>query len=313
MAGNSLSTAGGVVSSVSPILGAVPIVGSALSGIGTIVGGILQQKGAEEQARQAAKVRKDALATKTGAMRPEYLAKLKMDKGLALGKVAGYETSKNLLEEQTANSLRSIQDSSPNGAATVAAISAALQQKNANENQLSIRNEEFKNAANQTVSQDLQMLGDKGVALEDKRDQWKREGLTAASAFDNAATANKMNAANTIISGLSSTAAGIGKSVQNNAYMKQLSDIYGSGAVGKTDETTPTNSTVGGGSLMTSPTTGFAPDQQQKLSNILSSNQALTDDDTKFLTDMYKGLAVSGTQKDARTAALIQQILQANR
>jgi len=259
--------------SISPILSAIPYVGSILSAAGTVAGGLLQKSEAEKQKAQAEKIRKDSLNIKTGAMRPEYLKKLNLDKGLALGKVAGYETSKNLLEEQTANSLRSIQDSSPNGAATVAAISAALQQKNANENQLSIRNEEFKNAANQTVSQDLQMLGDKGVDLEDKRDQWKREGLQARSAYYNAATANKMNAINTLTGAIGSTATSIAKTSQNNNYMKQLSDIYASGS-GKTDGTIAQDPTV------TTPTAGTG---NVELIKYLIDNGLATDEDSAKL------------------------------
>lgn len=226
MANNGLSTAGSVVSGLSSMASAFPGIGTGISTVGSLIGGILQKQGAEQQAAQAAQARKDALKKKADAMRPEYLQKLQMDKMTALGDAAGIDFAKKQLEAQTANQLRAIRESSPSGSATVNAISAALGQRNADEQKLAAQNMEHKQRALSQVSSDLEMLGNKGMALEERRDQWKREGLQAASALENAATANKMTAANTIINSLTSAANSFGKIGTNAAYMGALNKAY---------------------------------------------------------------------------------------
>lgn len=240
MAQNESSTVGSVISGISPALSAIPYVGSILSMLGTTVGGALQQRGAQQQAEQAAKARKAALNKGVDAMRPEYLKKLQMDKMNALSDVAGIDFAKKQLEAQTANQLRAIRESSPSGTATVNAISAALGQRNSDEQKLAVQNLEHKQKALGQVSSDLEMLGNKGMALEERRDQWKREGLQAASALENAATANKMTAASTIIGGLTSGLSSIGKTAQNQWYVKALSNAYADkNAAPTVDGTTP--------------------------------------------------------------------------
>jgi hypothetical protein len=228
----------GIGGAASGIAGMFPGIGTGIgAGISlatTLASGLIQKKEAEKQAKQAANVRGAAMSTKTGPMRPEYLAKLRMDQMSALSDAPGIAAAKTMQQEQLANSLRSIKESSPNGASTVAAISAALHQGNAEAGKIAIRNEEYRAGARNQVSQDLQMLGDKGVALEDKRDQWKREGLQGAAALENAATGNKMNAINTITGAIGATGATIGKTISNQGYMNQLAGIYSDGS-GKTE------------------------------------------------------------------------------
>ncbi len=309
--GSGLSTAGSTISAVSPALNAVPYVGSILSMLGTTVGGIMQQKGAQQQAEQAAKARKDALGLKTDAMRPEYLKKLQMDKMAALSDMAGIGFAKNQLEGQTANQLRAIRESSPSGSATVNAISAALGQRNADEQKLAIQNATYKQNALDKVSGDLEMLGNKGMALEERRDQWKREGLQAASALENAATANKMTAASTIIGGLTSGAASIGKAAQNQGYINALGGAYAGKTAAPAVDGTTVDLVQGEDGVYSDPTQGanaFA-DNDAKLNDLLSYSGELNFDDKKFLTEQLQKLAISGTQNDMALAAQIRSIL----
>lgn len=305
MAQNESSTAGSVISGISPALSAIPYVGSILSMLGTTVGGALQQRGAQQQAEQAAKARKAALNKGVDAMRPEYLKKLQMDKMNALSDVAGIDFAKKQLEAQTANQLRAIRESSPSGTATVNAISAALGQRNSDEQKLAVQNLEHKQKALGQVSSDLEMLGNKGMALEERRDQWKREGLQAASALENAATANKMTAASTIIGGLTSGLSSIGKTAQNQGYINALSKAYSSG-----DTKTPTVDAVqeDGGITPSGDVTSFT-DNEAKLNDLLSYGGELNFDDKKFLTEQLQKLAISGNQNDMALAAQIRNIL----
>ncbi len=269
-----LSTAGSLVSTLSPALSAIPVAGSFLSLAGTVAGGLMQKAGAEKQAQQAAQARKDALNKKTDAMRPEYLKKLTMDKMSALSDSPGIDFAKAQLEAQSANQIRAIRDSSPSGAGTVAAISAALNQRNASEQRLAADNLAYKNNNQNRVSSDLEMLGNKGMQLEERRDQWKRDGLQGAAALENAATANKMTAANTILGGLTSTGAGISKIAQNQGYINALSNAYKDPAVALP--------VLGGGAKTEAPTDMTSGNTATPLAN--SSNDITTQDNVPDIT-----------------------------
>ena len=106
----------------------------------------------------------------------------------------------------------------------------ALGQENQALNQLSIADSEFRQDAAKTVGEDLWNLGLQKRGNEDRRDQWKREGLTAAAALENAATYNKQNAYNKILGGISAGVGGIARGVEakdNNAqWMDFLKEYY---------------------------------------------------------------------------------------
>lgn len=249
-----LGTAGGVISAVSPALSAIPVAGAFLSAAGSIAGGLMQSAAAKKQAAQAEKIRKDALSAKTQALRPEFLSKKRMDNMAYLSGLPGYGLAKENIDEQAATNLRAIRENSPTGAATVSAISSALQLGNKANRELDINNAEFRAKKLSDVGNTEWAIGEKQRQLEDIRDQTKREGLTAASAMENAATANKMNAANTITGAITSTATSLGKTAQQQAFMKQLGSIYGSGAnqTGATANSDITSDAVESGGLVNS-------------------------------------------------------------
>jgi len=226
------------------------IVPAVISGVTAAAGGISKAIAAKKQKEQAEKIRKDALNTKVQPLNPEFLAKKRMDNMAYLSGLPGYGLAKENIDEQAATNLRAIRENSPTGAATVSAISSALQLGNKANRELDINNAEFRAKKLSDVGNTEWAIGEKQRQLEDIRDQTKREGLTAASAMENAATANKMNAANTITGAISSTATSLGKTAQQQAFMKQLGSIYGSGAnqTGATDNSDITpDATVAGG------------------------------------------------------------------
>jgi hypothetical protein len=222
-----LGTAGKVVSGVSPVLGVVPYVGPLLSAVGSLAGGLMQSAAAKKQAAQAAKIRKDALGTQTEPLRSEFLKKKRIDEMGYLSGLPAYELAKSDIKDTAASNLRAIRESSASGSSTVNAISAALAMGDKAQMGLDIKNAEYKAGKLGDVGNTEWAIGEKQRQLEDLRDQQKKEGLTAASAFENAATANKMNAVNTITGALGATAASIGKTAQNQQYMNMLTDIYG--------------------------------------------------------------------------------------
>lgn len=313
---DSLGTAGAVVSSISPALSAIPYVGGILSAAGTVAGGLMQQAAAKKQAAQAAKIRQDALNTQKQGLRPEFLAKKRMDEMGYLSGLPGYNLAKENIDEDAASNLRAIRDGSPNGTATAAAVAAGLELGNKANRELDIKNAEYKAGKLNDVGTTEWAIGEKQRDLENIRDMQRKEGLTAASAMENASTANKMNAANTITGALTSTVASLGKTAQNQQYMKLLSSVYANGGTMATKNDPITGATItpnGGDSMMTNNQTLSFGDNQQKLSDILSGTTPFADEHIPFLADMYNGLAVSGKPEDAATAQQIQQLLQANR
>lgn len=307
-----------MLSTVSPALSAIPYVGTILSAAGTIAGGLMQKSAAEKQAKQAEQVRKQALATQKQALRPEFANKKRLEEMAYLSGLPALSTAQQNIDEDIASNIRAIRDSSPSGGTAVQAISAALQMGNKAKRNLDIQNAEFKANKLSDVGRTEWAIGEKQRQLEDIRDAQKREGLIAASAFENAATANKMNAANMITGALTSTGAALGKTAQNQQYMKMLENTYGAGGGATTTTPTTTNTITsvplaGGGSIMTDNTTVGFGDNTQRLQTLLNTTQALEADDIDFLTGMYNNLAISGRKEDADIAKQIQQLLQANR
>jgi hypothetical protein len=226
----------------------IPMVGPVISMAGGIAGGILEKNEAEDQAAQAEKVRKEALGLKPDKLNKEFYQKLRKDQMSELAGLPGKQLWQQMLEQKTANDMRSIRESSPNGAAALASASAALGQENQALNTLAIKDSEFRQDAANTVGNDLWNLGLQKRGNEDRRDQWKREGLQAASALENAATANRMGGANKIIGSIGSTATALSSNAQgqsnNQQWMDFLKDYY------MKNGQLPTSSTVGSGDTL---------------------------------------------------------------
>lgn len=222
--------ASGIVKGVSGIAGSIPYVGPIISAVGGIVGGVLEQEEAKKQAEQAARARKEAMNLKPDALNPEFKQALQSAKMAELGGLPGLELWKQQLGAKSANNLRSILESSPSGAATLAAMSAAIGSENNALNELAIQDMAYKQEQNKEVRDLLWQTGLQKRGLEDRRDVWKREGLQSASALENAATYNKVNSINKILGSITSTASSLTSNVSDgnkdalwSNYLQQLS------------------------------------------------------------------------------------------
>ena len=214
---------------VSPILNAVPFVGGILSGVGTAVGGLLESDAAKRQALQAERVRQQALRTKAQQLQPEFLQKLKMDEMAALGGIPGLDIHKQALEAQNADTARAIRESSPNGAATLAAMAATNGLENQSLNELMAKNEAYKAGALKDVGETVKGIGGEKQSLQDKADAVKARGLQAASALEAASTYNKQNAINKMLGAATSTIGSLTKNADGDsedAALKKLLAEY---------------------------------------------------------------------------------------
>lgn len=230
--------ASGIVKTVGGLGSAIPFVGGAIGAIGSVIGGVLEQNEAKKQAEQAEKMRRDALNQQKQGIRPEFLQKQKMDTMLALAGLPNYNLYGQEIDYNTASNLRSIRESSPGGAATLAAISAANGLAAENKRKLQMSNAEARLAGLKQVSNTTWDIGEKQRGLEDIRDQMKREGLSSAAAMENAATFNKVNSIKQMVGGittganqLSTNAITMNDQAQKNAlqeqYLKYLQGLGG--------------------------------------------------------------------------------------
>lgn len=214
--------AGQVVGALSPALGAIPFVGPLLSAGGAIASGLLEGDAAKKQAAQAQSLREQANALKPEATSPGFLQKLNLDQQTAAGGLPGMQLYKNFLAQQTANHMRAIQTASPNGAASVNAISAALYGENEAAGKLGIQDAEFRTNAQNNVSADLGVLGTQERGLELFRDTERNKMLGQVNALESAATGNKQTSANTITGAIGSTGANIFKNLTDPNYLKAI-------------------------------------------------------------------------------------------
>lgn len=207
-------------------LSSIPIIGGIASAISTGIGGAIEMSEAEKQRKQAEKVRQAALATRAQQIQPEFLQKLKMDEIAAATGLPGLEQEKSALDTNAMNTARAIRETSPNGAATLAAIAASKGLENQSLSDLLAKNEQYRAGAMKEVGNTLQGIGGEKQSLQDKADAVKRAGLQAASGLEAAATYNKMNALNKIFGGVSSTASFLGKNVGGNVNLQKLIQQY---------------------------------------------------------------------------------------
>lgn len=240
------ATAGSVIKSVSPALSAIPFVGSALSAIGTFAGGMLEQDAAKKQAAQAEKIRQEALRTKAQQLQPEFLQKLKMDEMAALGGIPGLDLHKQALEAKNADTARAIRESSPNGAATLAAMAATKGLENQSLSELMAKNEAYKAGALKDVGETVKGIGGEKQSLQDKADIVKRQGLQAASAFDAASTYNKQNAINKMLGAATSTVGSLTKNIDANSEDAALRKLLQEYLMKQKTETPNAESNFGG-------------------------------------------------------------------
>lgn len=215
-------TAGSVIKGVGPLLGMVPYVGPLLSMAASIGGGALEASAAKKQAEQAAKLRKQTDAMQPGQLQPEYYKKFQGDQALALAGLPGIDLYKDWLAGNMATNLRSIKENSPNGAASVNAISLALGGENAAINKLGMADAEYRAKYNDAALSDLWNLGDKKQGLVDANNERKKLGYAQANNLEAAATGNKQTAWNTILGSIGSTATELTKNFENDMWSKSF-------------------------------------------------------------------------------------------
>lgn len=241
--------ASGIVKSISGIGGMIPYIGPAVSAIGGIVGGVLEGEEAKKQAEQAARARKEAMGLKPDALNPEFRQSLQSAKMAELSGLPGLGLWKEQLGQKSANNLRAILESSPSGAATLAAMSAAVGQENQALNQLGLSDMAYKAERNKEVRDALWQTGLQKRGLEDRRDVWKREGLNAAAALENAATYNKVNSIDKIIGSVTSTASSLTANAQQEKKDAMWSNYLQSLLGGNSAETPIDMSSLGQSSI----------------------------------------------------------------
>lgn len=201
-----VGTVGGAASGIASMTGVgswlAPIISLATTGISAG----LKASEASKQKEQAEKMRREALNTQKQALRPEFKEKQRIEKMQYLAGLPALGQAQKTLDENTASNLRAIREQSPNGAATLAAISAGLSAQGRATNDLSIKNAEYKDRMLTNIGGTSWSIGEKQRALEDIRDKQMATGLSSAAAMESAATYNKQNAADTLLGGISSTA-----------------------------------------------------------------------------------------------------------
>jgi len=224
-----MAGAGTIVKSISPALSAIPFVGGILSGVGTAVGGALEASEAENQAAEAEKIRAEALKTKPQGIQKEYLQNLNMKKMAAISGLPALEEAKLAFEAKTANNARAIRESSPTGAATLAAMSAAQGLENNSIQELMGKNSIYKADALTELGDTVKGIGGEKQALQNAANLVRKEGLQAASAFDAASTYNKMGGINKILGSATSTLSSLFKNADgstNEAALKKAISDY---------------------------------------------------------------------------------------
>jgi hypothetical protein len=189
--------------------GMIPGIGTVISGATSLVSGALQADAAAEQRAQAEKIRKQALRTQKQALRPEFAQKLRMDKMLAQGGLAGLPLYKEQQDERLASNIRATNEIGASGGNRLAAVSAMTGAENEQLTNLMLKDAQVRQDATKRVGDTLWNIGEQERGLEDRRDLRMREGLSAAAGFENAATFNKQQGINRALSAVGSTAAGL--------------------------------------------------------------------------------------------------------
>lgn len=213
-AGNTVKQVGGAAGGVASMIpGIGTAVGAGISGITSLIGGIMETQEAKKQREQAANERDQANKLKANPLQKEFWAKLRADQMASLSHMPGYNEYIDQLAENSANQARAILESSPNGAATLAAISATLGQQNKATNTLNIQDSAFKVGMEKQVRDDLWSLGEKKDVQRELMEGRRKTMLQQAGALENAATYNKMQGWNQILGGISSTAVSLTKNL----------------------------------------------------------------------------------------------------
>ena len=211
-ASDDVATYGGLASSVA---GMVPGYGQAIGaviGLGTsIASGVMKNNEAKKQAERAEELRRKSDALQKGALRPEYQKALRADQMAALYGLPEYNKYLENIDEGVANNARSIRESSPNGAATLAAISSVLGNANQNKESLFMKDALLQEQKREKANQTLWNTGDKQMDLVAMQRADKATLNQGAMNLENSATANKVGSIDQILASVGTGANMLGK------------------------------------------------------------------------------------------------------
>lgn len=198
----------GMVGSVGSL---IPYVGPIIGAAGSIVSGILKNNEAKDQAARAAELRKKSASLQKGLLRPEYAGALNADKMAALYGLPEYSKYIDDIDEGVAKNARAILESSPNGAASLAAISATLSKANAAKESIYLKDAMMREQKERKVADRLWDTGDKQMDLVNMQRADKRDLNQGAMNLENAATANRVGSIDQILASVAAGAQGLGK------------------------------------------------------------------------------------------------------
>jgi hypothetical protein len=208
--------ASGIVSTVGQVGGAIPYIGPIVSLAGSVVSGVLKNNESKDQAKRAEELRKKSERLQKGALRPEYTKALRADQMAALYGLPGYNTYLENIDEGVANNARSIAESSPNGAATLAALSATVNQANAAKESLFLKDSLMQDQKQQRVADRMWQTGDKQMDLVGMQRADKAALNQGAMNLENAATANKIGSIDQILASVGVAGNMLGKIGQDD-------------------------------------------------------------------------------------------------
>lgn len=191
-----------------------PYSGIAEMGVGAIKG-ITEAITASQQAKRADALREESKKVQTQQMRPEFKTALQNAQQQSTYGLPALQAYRDKIDTNMANNIRAIKESSPNGEATLAAISNNLSTANQAQNDLSAKDAAAQEAKGTTANNTLWRVGEQGRYLEDIRDKEKHSIQAQAGALENAATANKQTGINDALGGVEQ---GASQLLNNNPY-----------------------------------------------------------------------------------------------
>lgn len=261
-----LNTAGDILNTGAGIAGMIPGYGTAISAALGVVGGFMKKGAAAEQASRAAELRQQANSVQKMPLRQEYLKSLKAQQMAALYGLPQYNQRVQQIDTGIANNIRAIKESSPSGAATLATISAVLNNANAAKNNLAIQDADMQMRKQQQVANTIWNTGDKQMDLVGLQRQDRAALNQGAMNLENAATANKIGAIDEILASVAGGVQGVTKAAQLNS-----NQVAASMPTGAADNSLAT--------------TGTGLDQNQMLQTLMKLKQ--TNPELFGATDQY--------------------------
>lgn len=234
-------TAASIIKPVTGMMGAIPIAGPIIAGVGSLVSMGLQMDAAGKQKSQAEADLKAAKNMKPAPLPKEFMDKARADKFAAGSNAPGLEQANDALANDFAQHLRAIHNNSRNGGQAAHAIATALGFNNESMAKLYATNMAYKAKAGETARQDLWDIGLKKQGAEQTLfENYQKPLFQQATALQNASTANRVAGA----SGLANAISTIGSSAMKLGAFEQMLQGYTSPAETTANEAVSPTSSV---------------------------------------------------------------------